>query len=208
MSLLLVGLCAFFVVGILVFTRRDYQTGIRVSKILASLCFILAGLLYLPLDTIFGQLMLIGLVFGAIGDVFLLSSQQKLFIRGIAAFLIGHLVYSSAFLVHGLSWMTVVFGIIVLQFVTGILLVKFLPHIPKKLRLPASAYAVAISSMVILAAGTAVASQNMWFIIGALAFYVSDISVSRQHFLKPQFTNKLWGLPLYYGAQLIFAILT
>ena len=40
---------------------------------------------------------------------------------------------------------------------------------------------------------------------GALAFYLSDLSVARDRFIREAFVNRLWGLPLYYGAQLLLA---
>jgi hypothetical protein len=42
-------------------------------------------------------------------------------------------------------------------------------------------------------------------LIGAVAFYVSDLAVARQRFVRQQVLNRLWGLPLYYGAQLLLA---
>jgi hypothetical protein len=43
---------------------------------------------------------------------------------------------------------------------------------------------------------------------GALGFYVSDIFVARQRFLKTDFVNRLIGLPLYYGGQFLLAFST
>jgi hypothetical protein len=42
----------------------------------------------------------------------------------------------------------------------------------------------------------------------AVAFYLSDVSVARDRFVAPGFDNRIWGLPLYYGAQLLFALST
>ena len=36
-------------------------------------------------------------------------------------------------------------------------------------------------------------------------FYLSDLAVARDRFVSPGFANALWGLPLYYVAQLLFA---
>ncbi len=40
---------------------------------------------------------------------------------------------------------------------------------------------------------------------GAVSFYVSDLSVARDRFLAPGFSNRIWGLPLYYGGQPLLA---
>jgi hypothetical protein len=41
--------------------------------------------------------------------------------------------------------------------------------------------------------------------VGALGFYVSDVFVARQRFLKSEIVNRLIGLPLYYGGQFLLA---
>jgi uncharacterized membrane protein YhhN len=42
------------------------------------------------------------------------------------------------------------------------------------------------------------------FLLGHL-FYVSDVFVARQRFLKTEFLNRLIGLPLYYSGQFMLA---
>jgi hypothetical protein len=42
--------------------------------------------------------------------------------------------------------------------------------------------------------------------VGALAFTASDVSVARDRFVKHEFVNRAWGLPLYFGAQLLIAV--
>jgi uncharacterized membrane protein YhhN len=61
------------------------------------------------------------------------------------------------------------------------------------------AYIAVISTMLAAAAGTRVPL----IAVGALAFYFSDLSVARDRFVAPGFINRAWGLPLYYGAQLL-----
>ena len=52
-----------------------------------------------------------------------------------------------------------------------------------------------------------VAAGGEWSLgVGALAFYFSDISVARDRFVGAGFGNRLWGLPLYYFAQILFAL--
>jgi uncharacterized membrane protein YhhN len=72
------------------------------------------------------------------------------------------------------------------------------------MRAPVVAYLVVISAMVALAAGSAALGRPR-LLVGAVAFFVSDLSVARDRFVVPGFANRLWGLPLYYGAQLVFA---
>ena len=41
---------------------------------------------------------------------------------------------------------------------------------------------------------------------GATAFYLSDLAVARERFVTRSFADKLWGLPLYYVAQVLIAL--
>jgi hypothetical protein len=43
-------------------------------------------------------------------------------------------------------------------------------------------------------------------LLGAGLFYVSDLAVARDRFIAPGFANAAWGLPLYYGGQLVLAL--
>ena len=61
--------------------------------------------------------------------------------------------------------------------------------------------------MVVLAGGT-MAATGLQLVIAAVMFAVSDIFVARDRFVSPSVVNRLWGLPLYYAAQLIFALST
>jgi hypothetical protein len=60
--------------------------------------------------------------------------------------------------------------------------------------------------MLSLAVGARGAGGHWIILIGAFLFYLSDISIARDRFIEPSFTNRLWGLPLYYGAQILLAI--
>jgi uncharacterized membrane protein YhhN len=40
---------------------------------------------------------------------------------------------------------------------------------------------------------------------GAVAFYLSDLAVARERFVVSSRWNPTWGLPLYYGGQLLLA---
>jgi hypothetical protein len=59
--------------------------------------------------------------------------------------------------------------------------------------------------MVALAVGTVAHAPSATLVAGAIAFAVSDLSVARDRFITKGVVNKLWGLPLYFGAQLLIA---
>jgi uncharacterized membrane protein YhhN len=48
-------------------------------------------------------------------------------------------------------------------------------------------------------------SGRIMVVGGALLFYISDLFVARDRFIKKEFLNRLIGLPLYYAGQFILA---
>ncbi len=74
------------------------------AKMSAASAFIAMALVCGALESWYGQLLLAGLALCWIGDACLLSSgRSKFFLAGIAAFLLGHLMYAIAFYQLGLA---------------------------------------------------------------------------------------------------------
>jgi uncharacterized membrane protein YhhN len=71
---------------------------------------------------------------------------------------------------------------------------------------PVWAYITVITIMLSCAFGVQEMTRHPLIWIGALAFYLSDISVARDRFVHRDLANRLWGLPLYYAAQLLLAM--
>ena len=150
--------------------------------------------------------MLAALAFGWLGDVLLIPrGARRAFAAGLASFLLGHLLFAAAFLARGVAPAWLAGGALA----TGALALPvarwLAPHVPDGLRLPVRAYVVVISAMVACAAGAFGATRDAALLTGAVAFFLSDLAVARERFVAKTFTNKLWGLPLYYGAQLLLA---
>jgi len=59
--------------------------------------------------------------------------------------------------------------------------------------------------MVICAVGTHGHAPAAGLVVAAMMFFVSDIAVARQQFVVKDNSNRYWGLPLYFGGQLVFA---
>ncbi len=149
--------------------------------------------------------LLIALVFSFVGDMALMGRSRLSFLIGLAAFLLGHVAFVAAFFLRGLS-LIYLFGAIPLTALVAIVVVRWLrPHVPAKMRSPVIAYIGVISAMVACAIATHGATPAPAFVLAAVMFFVSDIAVARQQFVVPDGWNQLWGLPLYFGAQLIFA---
>lgn len=152
----------------------------------------------------YGRWIFAGLVASWWGDLFLVFQGDIYFLCGLISFLVGHILYSIAFVSYGISW-RVTAG--VTPFI--LLLVAFIApdiwsHAPAGLKPAVGAYIVVISTMAILAAGAG-ARGNWLFLVGALMFYVSDIAVAREAFDVSEAPDYVWGLPLYYGGQVVLA---
>lgn len=191
--------------ALLVAEWRGSRLGIWIAKPLASTGFLGAALAAGALDTRYGLLILAGLVLSWLGDVFLIPKEDWAFRAGLGAFLLGHVAYLAGFLTLGPSlWVVVAAGAALALPVAAVL--RWLgPHVPVRLRAPVHAYVAVITAMLMGAAGAAFATGNLVLLAGAGAFYVSDLAVARQQFVEKTLRNKLWGLPLYYGGQLLLA---
>lgn len=152
----------------------------------------------------YGRTILIALVFCWWGDLLLTSDRKNLFLLGLGAFLLGHLVYSAAFLQQGVSGPVTTVGAL-LALAVSLVVVRWLdPHLGG-LRYPVYAYIVVISIMLALAIGTWGKGATRWIALGAVLFFVSDLFVARQKFLIQSPWNPLIGLPTYYAAQVLLA---
>lgn len=192
--------------GLLVAEARDIRRLAFVCKPLASTGFVGAAVAAGALGTAYGRAVLAALVLSWIGDVLLLSKRSGPFLGGLASFLLGHVAFGVAFVLHGTDrlWALAALAILI---VPAVLVDRWLrPHVPADLKIPVRAYIVVITGMLALAAGTSGAGATPRILAGALAFYLSDLSVARDRFIREAFVNRLWGLPLYYGAQLLLAL--
>ena len=124
-----------------------------------------------------GFLLVTALLFSTLGDIALLGNGDALFIAGLAAFLLAHVVYISIF--AGSTgrgrprWWSAVF---VLWF--GALMVILVPHLDALL-VPVVAYGIVIATMAIVA--TRCSSRVA---LGAALFLVSD-SILAIHLFVP-----------------------
>jgi uncharacterized membrane protein YhhN len=163
-------------------------------------------------DHVFG-----GLAAGTIGDVCLVFPGKLPFFIGLIAFAAGHVDYIMAFRHVSEVTATLVFSTYVhhtgaVLLVAGAIFYFLLPFIRKQdLLLPGLAYGVIISTMVIHALvvhqddSLPPALRAQWLYASVL-FFASDVFVAIDQFMQSDFTNKLWGLPLYFLAQLLFAL--
>ncbi len=149
----------------------------------------------------------VALVASWIGDLSLSYTGRRAFVVGLVAFAGAHIAYIVAFVLRdgfSVPWFTVGLGAMV---ITGMAVLRWLrPHRPTELAAPLAAYVAIIGLMVATAFATHGAAPDARIALAAVLFAVSDILVARQQFVAPAMANRLIGLPMYFAAQLLFAL--
>ena len=175
-----------------------------IFKPLASTGFIALAVSCGAPHTTYGALILVGLVLSWFGDVFLISRSVLHFRLGLVSFLLGHVAYVAAFISLGpdTGWTA---GAALPLGLTAVVVFRWLRPNLGKMKAPVLAYVVVITLMVTFAAGTFGLPGGAVRVLGAVAFYLSDLGVARDRFVSAGFINRLVGLPLYYGGQLLLA---
>jgi uncharacterized membrane protein YhhN len=198
-------LMALAVAALLVAERLESTAGIWIAKPLASAVFVAAAVAAGASSNAFGRIVLVALALCWIGDVFLIPHSHGAFLAGIAAFLLGHLAFIVAFIVRGeIAWRPAI-ALIPITLFGALVFARLRLSIPRGIVGAVAAYIATICVMVAAAAGTMRGWTDWRIACGAAAFFVSDLSVARDRFVRRSFVNRLWGLPLYYAAQLLFA---
>jgi uncharacterized membrane protein YhhN len=192
-------------VALLAAESRGFAPGRWIAKPLASTGFVLAALAAGGLGTGYGRIVVAGLVLCWLGDLLLIPHDSRSFRLGIASFLLGHVAFIAAFVLRGVAPLGAALSLLGVVPAAALALRWLAPHVPPNFRLPVRAYVLAISLMVVCAAGTVAARWDAVLLAGALLFYVSDLCVARDRFVAPGFPNRAIGLPLYYAATLLLA---
>ena len=195
------ALGAVSVAALLVAEWRDDRRLLWVAKPLSSTAFVAFALAGGALETPYGRSILVALVLSWLGDVLLIPRDARAFKAGVLAFGLGHVAFVAAFLLYGSRTAVALPLLAPLAIVAWLVRRHLRPTVPATLRPAVDGYMVVITAML----ATAVGTLAPWIAGGALAFYLSDLSVARDRFVRPSFVNRAWGLPLYYGAQFVLA---
>ena len=205
---LLITLCI-FCVFVLLWAKYRGDARLRwIAKPAASAAFVAAAFAGGAADSAYGAWVLAALELCLFGDVLLIPAGQKTFLAGMGAFAAGHAAYIAAFLT-GEPAPTGLFlaGAGAMAVFAALSLRWLWPHLGA-FRAPVAIYTAIIAAMVVasfLAAPPGSAAPSALVIAGAVGFAVSDLAVARDKFVAQGFFNRAWGLPLYYGAQLLLA---
>lgn len=167
----------------------------------ASGCFLLVAVVGGALRSVFGRLLLSGLVCCALGDY--LGWHD--FIWGAMAFLVAHIFFVAAFWILGVDWLRALRALPLLLLVDAGVLIWLYPGIYGADRPLAFAYIAVISAMVFFASGVPASRRRHLVLLAAMLFFVSDIFVARWRFTDTGSVNGYFCYPLYYAACMLFA---
>lgn len=201
-----VVLCILCVAGLLAADWRGSRTGVWIAKPLAAAAFLAAAWQWGALETTYGRTVLGALVLCAAGDVLLIPKDRPLcFQLGILTFLLGHVGFALAFLQEDPAPGGLLLAAVPMIGFAFVSLRWLAPHVPPDFQWPVRAYVGVISAMVVCAIAWTAAGGPAAATVGAIGFAASDLSVARDRFIAPGFRNGAWGLPLYFGSQLVLA---
>ncbi len=203
---------AALLVSLLYFRKRESLRGVLLTKPALSALFVLVALAGPHGNPRYFALVLAGLLFCMAGDVFLVSASRGPFLAGLFAFLAGHVLYSIAFFTMAAPGPATGIAAAVCLPAGGAFFLWIRPRLGK-MELPVAAY-IAVITVMVAGAATLAGERGLHLggrvlaLTGAVLFYLSDVFVARQRFVKPEFRNRLIGLPLYYAGQFLIAFST
>ncbi len=191
---------------LLVAEYRQHAGGVRLWKMVAATGYLV--LAAQGFESMYGRQVIAALALSWVGDALLLFDRKPaFFLGGLGAFLLAHLAFAGALWTYGFDASLYVWTYVLLGFPAHafIWLGWLTHHVAGGMRIAVQLYLVAILVMVAAAIGASWQYGNPMVGVAALLFAVSDVAVARQQFVEASFENKLWGLPLYFAAQYLFA---
>lgn len=205
--------CAPLAVGGLLWARwRERRRAELALKPLCSALFLATAALVPWPDRGYAALVTLGLVLGFLGDLALLGRGKRWLAAGLGAFLLGHGAYAAALAPRAAAawpgWLLPLGLAALLAGVTAWVLREAWPKLGA-LRGPALGYGAALIGVTVVAAAAWLGRRDPasgLAALGLLLFFVSDLSVARQRFVREAFSNRLWGVPSYYAGQLLLAL--
>lgn len=205
------------------FIKAEIDGKMKAAVILkgtASLMFVLLGVFLITSKiTMYGDLILKGLVFGMFGDILLnlryLVPKQKessVFGLGVLSFIVGHIFYIAALVDlggTGILLYSLIFTIII-SVVVVLLMKKHIPIEKKYIRVCSYIYIIVVvamlSSAISLILVKGYSFKHSSFLVGSLLFLISDIFTVYYSFAKQSNLQKALNLYIYYLAQILIAL--
>ncbi|MBQ1287618.1 MAG: lysoplasmalogenase [Erysipelotrichaceae bacterium] len=202
------------------FIKSEYEEKYLLADILkgaASLMFVLIGYnAFQIVNNPFNRQFFYGLLFGMIGDILLNlryvfpKHGQKIFLAGILAFLIGHILYLVALIPqarHVWIWYCIIIGALAAG---GLLAYIFKTmEVKKAFKIFGVFYLGAVFIMTAIALGIAIFTPTrraIIYAIGAVLFTASDVVLIFNTFSGvTKFSLRITNLTLYYIGQILIA---
>ena len=224
MNNLKVLLSALVVIGFVLqvlFIKVEHEEKYVLADILkgsASLMFVIIGYLaYTRVNNPFNKLFFYGLIFGMIGDILLnlrfvfKKNGQKIFLAGILAFLIGHILYLLALLPQARAPWLYYFAAAGALAAAGLLIYIFKTmDVKLAFKIFGVFYLGAVFIMSAIAIGIAIFIPNtrsLVYAIGAVLFTASDVVLIFNTFSGvTKFSMRITNLLLYYMGQILIAV--
>ena len=194
-------------------SKEKYVSAV-VLKGLASLCFVILGLICSP-GSHLARLVIVGLILGCAADVLLnlrwvFKEKGKLiFLVGILVFLSGHILYLAAALPLTANWIVCFAAGVVL---TALLMIWIFKQITaeKAFKIFGVVYIGAIMLLNCVAIANLITSPSSFtglFAAGALFFLASDIVLILNTFgSESKQSLRVTNISLYYIGQLLIAL--
>ena len=188
-----------------------------ILKGLASLMFVIVGYIaFTRVNHAFNKQFFLGLLFGMIGDIllnlrFVFPKQgQKIFLAGILAFLIGHIIYLLALLPqarHVWVWPCAIAGALLAAALLAYIFKTM--EVKKAFKIFGVFYLGAVFIMTAIAIGIAVftpSKRALIYALGAILFTASDVVLIFNTFSgTTKFSLRITNLSLYYAGQMLIA---
>jgi len=209
MNVIIIVFSFILLVGLLYYEKKEDRTPLLIVKSILSLLFVITVLLQLHPVPAYYHYLFVGLIFCLIGDVCLALPQKKAFMVGLVAFWVGHVLYIISFssltpIYYWISpWLFIIFCL------SALIFLWLRPHL-KSMLIPVLLYILVITVMAsgawaVFWKSSFQTSGRALILTGSFCFYFSDLFVARDKFIKEEYRNRLFGLPLYYGGQFLLA---
>ena len=187
------------------FGYRQPQGGFYIFKPLTTVLIILIPILGTEDISLLTGLILAGLIFSLLGDIFLMLPGDR-FLEGLVAFLVAHLFYISGFLI---DQRTPVFWPLLPMLILSGLIGWYLYGGMGKMKIPSFAYLGVISVMVWLAWSRWISGGQLEHLLGfcgASLFLFSDFILAINRFKIKFKAARALNLTTYYAGQYLIGL--
>jgi uncharacterized membrane protein YhhN len=195
--------------GVLYYEKKKNRISLLTTKSVLSLLFVITAFLQLHPVPEYYHYLLIGLIFCLMGDVCLALPLKKAFMGGLVAFLVGHVFYIFSFLSLTSIFDWISKGAFIIFGVSAFVFFWLRPDL-RSMLIPVLIYILVITVMAsgawtVFWKSSLQISGRALVLVGSFCFYFSDLFVARNKFIKEEYRNRLFGLPLYYAGQFMLA---